>query len=120
MDKWEAYKRIGTPEEIAEIGKPDEIKALFNRFNATIGALHAKLAPYTKLGTVDELREAIEKREAKEPYMWGDGYADGKIVYDMYDCPNCGESYEIDGGKYAYCPNCGQAIDWWEEHHDKC
>ncbi len=32
----------------------------------------------------------------------------------MYDCPGCGESYEIDGEKYDYCPNCGQAIDWTE------
>ncbi len=65
---------------------------------------------------VEELREVREKQVPKTPYMWGDGYSDGKLVYDMYDCPNCGESYEIDGEKYDYCPNCGQAIDWSEQN----
>ncbi len=64
---------------------------------------------------VEELREARKKQIPKTPYMWGDGYSDGKLVYDMYDCPNCGESYEIDGAKYDFCPNCGQAIDWREK-----
>ena len=60
-------------------------------------------------------KKAMEKQKANEPYIWGDGCSDGYPVYDMYDCPGCGKSYEIDGEKYDYCPNCGQAIDWSEE-----
>lgn len=41
-----------------------------------------------------------------------DGYSDGKPVYDMYDCPNCGKSYEIECEKYKHCPECGQVIGW--------
>lgn len=66
-------------------------------------------------GTVEEMQKAMEKQKANEPYIWGDGCSDGYPVYDMYDCPGCGKSYEIDGEKYDYCPNCGQAIDWSEE-----
>lgn len=61
------------------------------------------------------MQKAMEKQKANEPYIWGDGCSDGYPVYDMYDCPGCGKSYEIDGEKYDYCPNCGQAIDWSEE-----
>jgi rubrerythrin len=56
------------------------------------------------------VRDALEKRIFEKPHIWGDGYADGEMVYDMYDCPRCGKSYEIDE-QYSCCPNCGQAID---------
>ncbi len=71
-----------------------------------------EIQQHRALGTVEELQEAREKQMSKTPYIWGDGYSDGYPVYDMYDCPNCGRSYEIDGEKYDFCPNCGQAIDW--------
>lgn len=44
----------------------------------------------------------------------GDGYADGYMVYDMAECPNCGYEYE-DGDKdwgLSFCPNCGQKLNW--------
>lgn len=47
----------------------------------------------------------------------GDGYADGYMVYDMAECPNCGYEYE-DGDKdwgLPFCPNCGQALNWESE-----
>ncbi len=88
------------------------VKELYEKWNVML----AEYLEYQQLGTVEELREAREKQVPKTPYMWGDGYSDGKLVYDMYDCPNCGESYEIDGAKYDFCPNCGQAIDWREQN----
>lgn len=59
--------------------------------------------------------KALEKQIPVTPNILGDGYADGEIVYDMYNCPNCNKSYELDYEKYSYCPNCGQAIDWSEK-----
>lgn len=60
--------------------------------------------------------EALEKQTPRKPALSGDGYADGEIVYDIWECPNCGAEYEIDcDGKHKFCPNCGQAIDWSEE-----
>lgn len=62
------------------------------------------------------LIDVIEKQIPKKPNIYGDGYDNnGNIIYDMYDCPNCDKSYEIDYEKYDYCPSCGQAIDWSEE-----
>lgn len=71
-----------------------------------------ELEQYRAIGTTKECREAREKQIKKKPSIWGDGHDDeGKMIYDMYDCPNCGKSYEIDYSDYKYCPECGQAID---------
>ena len=60
------------------------------------------------------VKEAVEKQEAKKPYLEGDGYADGQLVYDTWICPHCEKHYEVDYDDYDYCPNCGQKIDWSE------
>lgn len=71
-----------------------------------------KLHEYEKVGTVEECQAAMEKQKSKIPDIWGDGCdKEGNIIYDMYDCPGCGQSYEIDD-KYKHCPECGQATDW--------
>lgn len=63
------------------------------------------------LGTVEECREARERQIPKIPNIWGDGYDnEGNMIYDMYDCPNCGKSYEMECEEYKYCPECGQHI----------
>ena len=57
------------------------------------------------------------KQEPKTVLYSGDGYADGYMVYDMAECPNCGYEYE-DGDKdwgLPFCPNCGQKLDWESE-----
>jgi len=70
------------------------------------------IGQYLAIGTVEECREAMERQKPKIPNIWGDGYDDeGNMIYDMYDCPNCGKSYEVDYHDYKYCPECGQAID---------
>lgn len=69
---------------------------------------------YKKIGTPEECRAAVEKQKAKIPNLSGDGYFDGKLVYDTYECPNCGKEYEMDYEEHDYCPNCGQHIDWSE------
>lgn len=71
-----------------------------------------EIQQYRSIGTVEECREAMEKQKAKEPYIWGTGIdSEGNIIYDMYDCPNCGKSYNIVYNDCDYCPECGQAID---------
>ena len=70
---------------------------------------------YKKLGTLEEVQEAVEKQKEKTPTYEGDGYApDGTFVWDEWLCPNCGERYEVDYDDYDYCPNCGQRILWEE------
>jgi len=70
-----------------------------------------ELEQYKAVCTVEECRQAVDKQKTQAPHIWGDGYSHGKPVYDMYDCPNCGTSYEIDYDDYKYCPECGQRLD---------
>ena len=60
--------------------------------------------------------KALEQ-EPKTVLYSGDGYADGYMVYDMAECPNCGYEYE-EGDKdwgLSFCPNCGQSLIWESE-----
>ncbi len=108
LEEIQQYRALGTVEELKE--------STFSGLElANIWAAIEKLRKYEAIGTVEELQEAMEKQRAKTPYIWGDGYSGGEPVFDMYECPYCGQDYEIDGEKYDFCPNCGQAIDWRNE-----
>lgn len=83
-----------------------------NRSHLILNALE-EIKQYRNIGTAEECQEARERFMPKVPNIWGDGYDDeGNMIYDMYECPNCGKNYEIDYEKYDHCPACGQAIDW--------
>ena len=72
-----------------------------------------KLAQYEDIGTLEEVREAVEKQIPKSPTYDGDRYApDGTFVWDEWICPNCGHSFEVEYEEHDYCPNCGQHILW--------
>ena len=69
--------------------------------------------------SIREWMKIIVEQEPKTVLYSGDGYADGYMVYDMAECPNCGYEYE-DGDKdwgLSFCPNCGQKLNW--ESKDK-
>lgn len=106
----EQYRAIGTVEEIKKVV---QFLSLDND-NGIIEDLQL-LNKYRFIGTVEECREARERQMPKVPNIWGDGYDnEGNLIYDMYDCPNCAKSYEVDYHDHKYCPECGQAIDWSE------
>ena len=68
---------------------------------------------------VSEELPSVKPQEPTTVLYSGDGYADGYMVYDMAECPNCGYEYE-DGDKdwgLPFCPNCGQELNW--ERSDK-
>lgn len=70
-----------------------------------------RLAEYEDTGLAPEqIMELKERNTPKEAIYEGDGYADGKMVYDIWICPNCGAKYEVDYDDYDFCPNCGQMI----------
>lgn len=73
---------------------------------------HEQLAEWLK-----ELKEHKEKDTPKLVIYSGDGYADGKMVYDWAECPNCSFTFEEsdDDWETKYCPDCGQALKWEEE-----
>lgn len=58
-----------------------------------------------------QIKEALEKQIPKIPCYSGDGYYNGEMVIDTWECPCCGKQYEVDYEDYKYCPNCGQHID---------
>lgn len=75
-----------------------------------------ELQEYRKIGTLEEVREDVEKKKKKRPTYDGDGYdPDGNFIWDEWICPCCRKRYEVDYDDYDYCPNCGQHIDWSEE-----
>ncbi len=56
---------------------------------------------------------ALEKQTPKKPTLWGDGYADGELIMESYECPECGCIYDFDtDGKLKFCSECSQALDW--------
>lgn len=59
---------------------------------------------YKQIGTLEEVREAVEKQKRKKPQA---------ITNRCYVCPHCGlvASLKI---KHNYCDACGQHIDWSE------
>ena len=56
--------------------------------------------------------DALKKQIPVKPDVYGDGYWEGELVLDTYECPRCGSVYEIEYDNYDYCPNCGQKFDW--------
>lgn len=78
-----------------------------------------KLAQYEDIGTLEEVRDAVEKQKAKKPIKSDDKICD-LIVH--YRCPCCGKYFGGRGihdvvlfSKERYCNDCGQRIDWSEE-----
>ena len=58
-----------------------------------------------------KIHDALEKQSPQLPTLSGDGYYDGELVYDTWECPHCGTEYEIDYDDYDHCPKCGQKIN---------
>ena len=67
-----------------------------------------ELEQYRKIGTVEECKEAVEKRRAKNPI---DVHTEGFRYTDTYRCPSCGDNF-TGTGIADYCYHCGQAISW--------
>ena len=75
-----------------------------------IGESLNELEQYKKLGTLEEVREAVEKQKAKKPEF------DKPLM--ILGCPSCGyylqkviDDDSTEGFIPNYCSNCGQKID---------
>lgn len=51
----------------------------------------------------------------------GDGYSDGKLVYDYGKCPKCGWQFEYGEKDWEepYCCHCGQRLKWFESEDEE-
>ena len=95
-----------------------------------------ELHQYKQLGTLEEVREAVEKQHPKKPILkngksgmfvdYADGHGEYKVTkWQDWCCPACGwfvgqrynasQSRSHDQRKSNYCNECGQKIDWSEE-----
>lgn len=70
-----------------------------------------ELQEYKKLGTMEEVREAVEKQRAKKPK---NAKTEGYRYTDTYRCPTCGRNFS-GTGIAEYCYHCGQKLNWSEE-----
>lgn len=70
--------------------------------DVTVGEIAEVLNEFSKIGTVEECREAVEKQKPKKPILRNDN---GKL---RKSCPVCGYFFSP---LSRSCPKCGQAID---------
>lgn len=76
-------------------------------YKTAISAMQ-ELQEYKQLGTLEEVREAVEKQKKKKPI---EDRHHGIRYTEVYRCYSCNESFS--GRGFAkYCYHCGQAIDW--------
>lgn len=119
----ECQHRIDVITDFMEENKDaDKDKCLENIeiYKTDISAMQ-ELQEYKKLGTLDEVREAIEKQRTKKPrYKHYENI--GEPPYIKTVCPNgCRiQLHPVTDKHFAhehnYCPKCGQAIDWSENY----
>lgn len=69
-----------------------------------------EIQKYRAIGTVEECREAVEKRKPKKPKE----ILRHRGGFEMQHCPNCDTDYQVDRRykiKDGYCPACGKLLD---------
>lgn len=69
-----------------------------------------EIQQYRKIGTVEECREAVEKRKPKKPKE----ILRHRGGFEMQHCQNCDTDYQVDRRykiKDGYCPACGKLLD---------
>lgn len=82
-----------------------------------------ELNEYKKLGTLKEVRKAVEKQKAEKPEI-EEIFRNGIDIYgniygetaEVYKCPSCDSfiSFVVDNQHIDYCAGCGQKLDWSE------
>lgn len=75
--------------------------------NTAISAMQ-ELQEYKQLGTLEEVRDAVEKQRAKKPK---NVETEGYRYTDTYRCPTCGGNFS-GTGIADYCYHCGQRLNW--------
>lgn len=66
--------------------------------------------------------KVVEDVQAYWRGIEGDGYAEDEdgnpqIVYEVFECSNCGKEHHADGEpEWDYCPDCGARMDGGESN----
>ncbi len=101
-----------TDEEIRET----RLKVLEKDLASINNRLHHAFNQGFELGR----KSTTPKETPRMVHYEADGYADGEWVYDMAECPACGNRMTEDNDDIwevaKYCPECGQRIIWEAEN----
>lgn len=97
---WDAYRAIGTPEELKAAMK----YVYLAKKHGTVGQVIENCVKYEEIGTPEECREAVEKQTDEKPTA-----VLGTFGGTEYECKNCGS--DVCYGD-EYCQWCGQKLDW--------
>lgn len=104
-EAWEAYRAIGTPEELKAAMK----YVYLAKKHGTVGQVIENCVKYESIGTPEECRAAMEKQKAKKPmHVTNSYFGYQKHKEHVGYCPDCGHQVEEPYG----CPNCLRKIDW--------
>ena len=102
MDYKEAIESLRLEGGIEITGNPRRAAEFFEGIDVAISAMQ-ELQQYEELGTLEEVREAVEKQRKVKPEDGEYCQICHTFLKDEDDVPG------------FYCPNCGQHIDWSEE-----
>lgn len=105
MQELKEYKEYGTPN-----GYKSALEA-YDKCYSEKEIIDTELYKYQQIGTLEEVRESVEKQKAKKPLVGGNT---DKLTGDIRICPCCCGIVGIDDMRADYCADCGQHIDWSE------
>lgn len=113
MDYQEAIEVINNHERYVGVKYVNGVEEAYvtpyfeNALNTAISAMQ-ELQEYKQLGTLEEVREAVEKQREKKPK---NVETEGYRHTDTYRCPTCGGNFS-GTGIADYCYHCGQRLNW--------
>ena len=108
MQELQEYKEYGTPN-----GYKSALEA-YDKCYSEKEIIDTELYKYKQLGTLEEVREAMEKQKKKKPK--GDLHS-----VPHYRCPNCNSTVKLyqNSKKDEICKWCGQRIEWSEVENER-
>ena len=98
---------VDNREVIEQLNSFYEMDEMYAAAQYAIQALE-EIQQYRAIGTLEEVKQAVERMKPKKPEICADIYHGGKFIGRDYRCSNCGFGVADD---YLCCPYCGQYLD---------
>lgn len=116
LEELKQYRKIGAVQELEQISRDfkrqiEHSEKLSEVLNSTKNLLKKReniLNKYYKIGTVEECREAKERKTPKKTIRINVGHNGSSTD----GCPVCKRDFYE---KFNFCPDCGTYLDWSEK-----
>lgn len=116
MTEQEAIKALKLEGGIEITGRAKRCADFCMGLDIAIKALE-EIQQYREIGTVEECREAMERKNEKKVIERKEiKDFEGRIYAIKGSCPRCGYG-GIKSTDTLYCPYCGQKLDWSDEEN---